>query len=586
MMCQLFSSAIRCTSLSVLLSLFAVAANAQAIIVPPGAPTIVSVTPGYAKVLITVAAPLSDGGSVITGYTANCLNVTGNDIRKFISGGTGNSATSSIITGPVRFAPYACSVRAFNIAGTGPVSPEVNASSSQFPLNGLASATNAAPYGGPLTLTASFVDNFETGTVSFSVVTGDTPVVLAGCSAVPLVAGYASCNAAGRFQNQSPREYQANYSGDTKNESTKLRLEQTVALNSAVLNVSANPLQPVVSGSAAVLTALIKMKTPVGNVTFYDNGVPIPGCEQKPVSLLTDAVDSAVVNCTVTVPSVPSGVKRYVATYFYPTGHESSRVFEQQNFDLRVVAHGPQDYTGMWWAGSTESGWGMSVTQHGPTQFNVIFAYDNIGKSLWYVMPGGSFNAVGTVFTGSLYLPTSSPFSAYDKSKFVIGASVGTATIAYAANGTATLAYTINGISATKSIQKQLLAPLPTGPATNTTQSLLTNDLWWGTSTEDGWGINIAQQGRALFPVWYTYDDAGKATFFTAQGGSWQGTVWTGTIYSHTSSPWLGVTFNAALSRATSVGTMSLDFSDAGNAMMTTTVNDKTQARRIERQAY
>ena len=55
----------------------------------------------------------------------------------------------------MRFAPYACSVRAFNIAGTGPVSPEVNASSSQFPLNGLASATNAAPYGGPLTLTAS-----------------------------------------------------------------------------------------------------------------------------------------------------------------------------------------------------------------------------------------------------------------------------------------------------------------------------------------------------------------------------------------------------------------------------------------------
>ena len=90
MMGQLFSSAIRCTSLSVLLSLFAASANAQAPIVPPGAPTIVSVTPGYAKVLITVAAPLSDGGSVITGYTANCLNVTGNDIRKFISGGTGN----------------------------------------------------------------------------------------------------------------------------------------------------------------------------------------------------------------------------------------------------------------------------------------------------------------------------------------------------------------------------------------------------------------------------------------------------------------------------------------------------------------
>ena len=234
----------------------------------------------------------------------------------------------------------------------------------------------------------------------------------------------------------------------------------------------------------------------------------------------------------------------------------------------------------MWWAGASESGWGMSVSQHGPIQFNVIFAYDSLGKALWYVMPGGSFNTAGTVFTGPLFLPTSSPFSAYDASKFAIGAPVGTATITYANSGNATLAYTINGVSATKSMQRQIFATETTGP------NLRTNDLWWATAAENGWGMNIAQQGRVLFPVWYTYDAAGKPTFFTAQGGSWNGTVWSGTVYSHTGSAWLGVPFNAALSKATSVGTISLDFSDASNATMTYTVNGVTQVKRIERQAF
>ena len=224
----------------------------------------------------------------------------------------------------------------------------------------------------------------------------------------------------------------------------------------------------------------------------------------------------------------------------------------------------------------------MSVTQHGPIQFNVIFAYDNLGKSLWYVMPNGRSNStfVDNVFTGALYLPTSSPFSAYDKTKFVIGAQVGSATITYTSNGTATLTYIINGLSGSKSIQRQIFATETSGP------NLRVNDLWWATSAEDGWGINIAQQDRVLFPIWYTYDAAGKATFFTAQGGSWNGTVWSGTIYAHTSSPWLGVAYNPGAFTATNVGSISLDFTDAMNATMTTTVNGFTQVRHIERQPY
>ena len=163
---------------------------------------------------------------------------------------------------------------------------------------------------------------------------------------------------------------------------------------------------------------------------------------------------------------------------------------------------------------------------------------------------------------------------------FAIGAPVGTATITYSSNSAATLAYTINGVTGTKSIQRQLFAPETTGP------NLRVNDLWWATFAENGWGMNIAQQGRVLFPVWYTYDSAGKDTFFTVQNGSWNGTVWSGTVFSHASSAWLGVPYTGSLFRSTVVGSMSLDFTDATNATMTYTVNGVTQVKHIERQPY
>ncbi len=541
----------------------------------PAAPTIGTAVPGSGQATVAFA-PGTDGGSPITGFTVTCT-AAGQTTRSATGGAS--PITVTLLTNGTT---YSCSVTATNANGTGlasgPVNviPAVPASASIT----LASSANVAGYGAPVTLIASAAGSGLTGTVAFSVSTSSGARPLPACGSVPLVAGAASCSVPGSFQNQNPRIYVAAYSGDANNQASSVSFSQVVAVNSAVLSVAAYPLPPIVSGRTTALTALVKMGSPVGTVTFSDNGVAVAGCAQVALGGVPDSTDSAVATCTVTAPTVTSGVKQYVATYFYPTGHISGRISEQATFDLRVVAQGPADFTDMWWAGSAENGWGVSISQHGPIQFNVIFAYDSAGKSLWYVMPGGSFNAAGTVFTGSLYLPNSSPFSAYDKTKFVVGAPIGTATITYANNSTATLAYTINGISATKSIQRQVFSAEITGP------NLRTNDLWWATSAEDGWGLNIAQQGRVLFPVWYTYDAAGKATFFTAQGGSWSGTVWSGTVYAHTSAAWLGVAYNGSQFTANIVGTISLDFSDASNAMMTYTVNGFTQVKRIERQPY
>ena len=539
-------------------------------IVPPGAPTILSATPGNGQASIQFAAPTANGGSVITGYTAACTP------GAFTATGTDSPL---VVTGLANGTVYTCSVRAANVAGQGVASDALMVTPADVPLQ-FFSSSNPSAYGAAVTLTAAVNNTQPTGTVAFTVSTETGNLTLPGCAAVPLVDGLASCLAPGSYQNVSTRFYQATYSGNATNPGATLSLAQNVNTSLAILSVAAYPLPPVVAGRTVTLSALLKMVSPAGTVTVFDNGVPVTGCTQLPVAVVTDTTDSGVANCTLVAPSSPTGVKQYVISYFYPAGNGSGRVFEQVVYSLRVNAQGPVDYTDMWWAGVAENGWGISINQHGGIQFNVIFAYDAAGKPLWYVMPAGAFNAAGTTVTGALYLPTSSPFSAYDRSKFVVGAPVGNATITYTGNNAATLAYTIDGISATKSIQRQLFAPETTAP------NLRTNDIWWGTAAEDGWGINIAQQGRVLFPVWYTYDAAGKAIFFTAQNGSWKGTVWSGTVVTHTSSAWLGVPYVASAFTATAAGTMSLDFSDASNATMSYTVGGFTQVKKIERVVY
>lgn len=48
----------------------------------------------------------------------------------------------------------------------------------------------------------------------------------------------------------------------------------------------------------------------------------------------------------------------------------------------------PTNVQGLWWAGESESGWGMSLTQHRNVVFGTIFTYESTGAPVWYVMPG------------------------------------------------------------------------------------------------------------------------------------------------------------------------------------------------------
>jgi hypothetical protein len=219
------------------------------------------------------------------------------------------------------------------------------------------------------------------------------------------------------------------------------------------------------------------------------------------------------------------------------------------------------DYSDMWWAGSTESGWGMSIQQHANNvQFNALYVYDNTGRPVWYVMPGGTWSNNFTTYTGPIYQPTGAPLNNYNAASIVVGASPGTVTINFTGQNTATLTYTINGISGTKSISRQSFAA--------GTAPFVVNDLWWANTAENGWGINLAQQQGTIFAVWYTYALDGKATWLVMPGGAWNGNTYSGNLFTTTGAQWLGATFSASSVVATNVGTLSFDFANANAATM------------------
>jgi predicted extracellular nuclease len=335
------------------------------------------------------------------------------------------------------------------------------------------------------------------------------------------------------------------------------------------------------AGTPITLTALIRGIVPNGVVSFtttlvtdiINPTVPVVGCTNITVSLLQADTNSAVATCTT---FAEAGARRYTATY----SNDNVNAVNPAVITTNSPAVGPNDYNDIWWAGPSESGWGMTIAQKGLQQFNAFYVYDASGKPIWYVMAGGTWNADYTRFSGAIYQPTGSLFSAYDSRRWQIGAAVGTGTLTFTNANNAVFDYTLNGVTAKKNITRFIYGTPDAAP------KITVKDIWWGGEAENGWGVAIAQQDRSLFAAWYTYDIDGKTTWFVMAGGTWQGTTFTGQLYTTTSSPWLGVPYNAAQFRTQSVGTLSFDFRDQDNAKMTYTVDGVTQTKAITRLAF
>jgi hypothetical protein len=114
--------------------------------------------------------------------------------------------------------------------------------------------------------------------------------------------------------------------------------------------------------------------------------------------------------------------------------------------------------------------------------------------------------------------------------------------------------------------------------------------LWWK-ADESGWGIYFSHRQYNVFAAWYTYDASGNAKWYVASNCG----VMTpydlfmecgGTLYEVSGPPFPGGTFDPAAVRASAVGTLSVLFRDANEAMLWYTVNGQTRTFVIVRQVF
>jgi DNA-binding beta-propeller fold protein YncE len=232
--------------------------------------------------------------------------------------------------------------------------------------------------------------------------------------------------------------------------------------------------------------------------------------------------------------------------------------------------------TGLWW-NQNESGWGMSLTQHGTMIFMAWYSYDQSGTPVWYVM--SSCPVTGNGCTGPVYKVVGGQAltSIWNGSGKVVS-QVGTGTLFFTDNGNGIFNFTINGVAASKIITRQLFASGSSAPIDYT-------DLWWNPN-ESGWGVALTQQSGMIFATAYTYDAAGNAIWYVASSCPVLGNGCTGALYQVTGGSTPTAVWNGQNKIVTQVGTVSFIFSDSSNAQMNVTINGVTATKTIVRQSF
>lgn len=234
----------------------------------------------------------------------------------------------------------------------------------------------------------------------------------------------------------------------------------------------------------------------------------------------------------------------------------------------------PTMYQDLWW-NPNESGWGMSLTQHGSTIANAMYTYDQNGQPTWYTM---ACTLAGTSCTGNIYRVSGGtqptvPWNGSGK----MTSSAGSGTLSFTDANTGTFTFTLNDLTGSKSISRMVFA-------TGSTPVVDYTDLWWNPN-ESGWGVALTQQYGLIAATWYSYDATGKAVWYVGtctvsgsgcsttdlyqvSGGSPLTSVW------HATNP------------LTRVGTISFAFTDASNGTMSYNINGETGSRSIMRLSF
>lgn len=258
---------------------------------------------------------------------------------------------------------------------------------------------------------------------------------------------------------------------------------------------------------------------------------------------------------------------------------------------VSTTAPGLRDFTGHWWGGTTENGWGMTLNQHGDRVFGVVYFYDATGEPTWAVMPGGTWNADYTSWTADIYSPTGAPYASYDPSQLVAGSPTGTMTLTFANANSITASYRLGysqwpagGVPVTTYGQKTLM-PLILNSGTNPS-GLAVPDMWWGGPAQNGWGMSINQRDSEVFAAWYTYGEDGRPTWFIVTGNAWTGNTLSAPILRVRGSPWLGVPYDPNAMQVSTAGQSTMSFNDASSGSFAYATGAANASKPIVRQPF
>ena len=249
------------------------------------------------------------------------------------------------------------------------------------------------------------------------------------------------------------------------------------------------------------------------------------------------------------------------------------------------------NYTDSWY-NANESGWGLTITDHGTNAFVQWYTYDQTGHNQKYVISGGTFSNGKCLFSGDIKRITGPSWAlpTFDPTQ-VTRTTVGSGTIDFCpaglTAGTIVFDYTAEGVTGSKQLSRLSFGnDVPHWGGTTNTGARDFSDLWWN-SSESGWGVSVTQHGNNIFFRVFAYDTDNRPLLFIVPGVTFNSsTSFTGNLVL-TSGPWYGATpFDPTRVTRTTAGTATLTFSDANNGVLSYTVNGVTVTKTITRVVF
>ena len=252
------------------------------------------------------------------------------------------------------------------------------------------------------------------------------------------------------------------------------------------------------------------------------------------------------------------------------------------------------NYSDSWWNAS-ESGWGITITDHDTNAFVQWYTYDQTGHNQKYVISGGTFSNGKCLFSGTIYHVTGPGWAlpAFDPAQ-VTRATAGSGSIDFCPSGLAagTIVFNysnVDGVTGSKQLTRLPFGDdVPHLGGTANTGAADFTDLWWN-SSEPGWGVSVTQHGNNLVFRIFVYDDSSRPLLFVVPSVTFNSaSSFTGNV-ALTTGPWFGSNPfdpNQVVRTATPGNTATLTFSDANNGVLSYTVNGITKTKAITRLAF